>query len=387
MSLNVPARFICCRSYILGLLLLSVAFTPLTAVEIELLDGKKIEGTELHLDSDNLRINNQDAITLNDVDRIVLNPEQAVLPAHHRGLLLKDGSWLPYTEIHPISDGVRATTPLGSLSIPLGSVVAWGDPQWIDSQREQRHDLVFLQSDSTISGTILGIHDEQLRIRSELADEPLTFPLAEVAGMHLALPTDRPRGLHFTTSLAVGRPQARMVANDGKLYLQAHPKQEVAIDAVGQLQVHGGRRVFLSDLTPNTVEEEGAFGTIWNYAVNSNIDGSPLILGGTYYAHGLVLHSRARLSWELEGHYQRFHSFLGISDVMLPHNVGDCEVSILVDGERRWHQSSVRVGEAPQRVELDLTDAQTLTIIVDYGARFDIGDHLALAGAWLLRRE
>ncbi|TVR14660.1 MAG: hypothetical protein EA401_04050 [Planctomycetota bacterium] len=369
---------------VVGLLLI----LPTMAVEVDLLDGEPLRGARIQLDSESLRLDDGSEISLNDVDRIVLNPDHTPLPNDHHGLLLKDGSWLPYTSISAIRDGVSVETPLGTLNIPLGSVVAWGDPQWVNEHRQHHQDHIHLESGSILRGTVLGINEGEVLLRSdELSDEPLPFPLTEISDLHLALPIDRPRGLHFTSSLAVGQPGARIVANDGSLHLQAHPKETITLDNLGQLQVLGGRRAFLSDIPPSEVEEEGAFGTVWNYAVNENIDGSPLKLGGTYYAYGLVIHSRARLSWKLEGNYVRFHTFLGISDAMIPHNVGDCEVSIYVDGERRWHQGSVRVGEPPQRIELDVTGAEKLTVVVDYGARYDIGDHLALAGAWLLRGE
>jgi hypothetical protein len=149
-----------------------------------------------------------------------------------------------------------------------------------------------------------------------------------------------------------------------------------------RLRIAGGRRVYLSDLEPVKREETGAFGVVWPFQRGKNLDGSPLRLGGVRYEHGIAVHSQARLGWALDGAYTQFRATIGIADIVA--DQGDCAASLLVDDKVVWSRSSVRGGEKPQVVDLDLTNAQRLELRVDYGARYDIADHLVLADAFLI---
>lgn len=322
------------------------------------------------------------AVDLADLDTVVWGggPAPRVDPA--RGLWLNDGSWLPLTALVAAgADRLRATTPLGELELPLDVVLGWG-AELPAASREQ--DVALLEG-GLVEGRLLGIADGALRLQTRLDPEPLVVPLAAVRALRLALPRRAPSGLHLVARLHPERPPLLLVPAGGGLALAAWPAAALRAEALGALalRVEGGRRVYLSQLPPETVEERGAFGVVWPYQRDRGLHGGPLRLMGVAYERGLAVHSAARLAWRLDGAYRQLRAMVGISDEVAPE--GDCLVHLEGDGRRLWSARLIG-GEAPRRLELDLAGVQRLTLMVELGERFDIGDHALLADAQLIRR-
>jgi hypothetical protein len=230
---------------------------------------------------------------------------------------------------------------------------------------------------------VLGIKDGKLRVESPLSPQPLELPLGDVASLRLALPTKTPRGVVLAATLDAARPPLLVLPQPG-LPLAAAPTASTGEALAGvRLRVEGGRRVYLGALRPAKVEEAGAFDVTWHWRADADLDGGPIQLGGARYAHGVSMHSKATLTWDLGGQYARLRALAGIADLVAPE--GDCAVDILADGKSLWSRPSVRGGDKPIALDLDLAGAKTLEVRVDYGARYDIGDHFTLADAWMLK--
>jgi hypothetical protein len=276
------------------------------------------------------------------------------------------------------------------LRLELGQVVAWGSVAHLAARPSQK-DLVVLDN-GPLLGDVHGLQAGMLLVKTSLKEEPLRLKLDLVRAVRLAQPVRPPRGLHLAGGAVPGRsplllapawPPALAVDPAVTIDPAERPPRPVL---AARFAVRGGRRVFLSDLTPAAVEEEGAFGKVWPHARDADIDGSPCFLGGVHRDKCVVVHSRARLTWRLAKGYERFSAAVGISDAL--GKEGDCDVQLLGDGEVLWERKAIRGGAAPLAVELaDLGEVDELTVVVDYGGRYDIGDHLVLADAWLVRKK
>ena len=131
-------------------------------------------------------------------------------------------------------------------------------------QTRRKNDIIQLDG-SEISGTIQGINDGNILIKSDLSPDALPLPIDGVKGVHLALSVDQPRGIYLAASSNPNLPPLKLVPTSDGLVLQSSPKQVIDANSVALVTVYGGRRVFLNDLKPSKVEEEGAFGVVWNY--------------------------------------------------------------------------------------------------------------------------
>lgn len=386
-----PARMVPSKRMVkaltVALIMVTLAMGRAPGVEVHLLNGRQFSDDQPQITSKGLTLPSSEGISFawQDVDRLIVStPEEDDNASEDdRYILLKDGSWLPVRDIEGRENGIEAQTTIGNMQLPLGSAVAWGSADWIRRNQDRSGDIVAING-SEIEGTIQGIRDQQIILRTELSPEPLMLPLSDVIGVYIAIPVDRPRGVYLAAHLDPQVPPLLLVATDDHLVLQAQPKQTVNIKQLAEIVVHGGRRVFLSHMTPSRVVEEGAFGVVWNYQKDRNLDGSPLILDGQLYTSGLVIHSKAELEWELNQKYSQFSAKIGISDLL--GQQGDCAVTIYGDDDVLWQNQSIRGGTSAISVSLDVSTVTTMRILVDYGARYDIGDHLALAGAWLLAK-
>lgn len=365
------------------LVLLMTATAP--AATVTLLDGSQAQGATLTFaDPGTLDLAGR-RIALADCDSLILGSDLATSPASPGALLLADGSWVPFSTLRPAAgaDAVRAETTLGILDLPLGVVSGWGPVEWLARSGDGTHDRLQLANEE-LTGAVQGLADGRLSFLPDLAGaKPISLPLDAVPGLRLAQKVKPPKGLHLAARLMAQAPSALFLATADGVRLAAAPKIPLTTPPGQLLTVRGGRRVYLGDLAPATVEEQGAFGVTWKHAVDTNLDGSPLVLGGVRHERGLVLHSRARLAWDLGGRFLRLRARLGISDLL--GNEGDCAIVISADGKPLLERPRVRGGRPPESVDLDLTGVKRLEILVDFGERFDIGDHLALADAYLVR--
>ncbi|MBN8527463.1 MAG: NPCBM/NEW2 domain-containing protein, partial [Planctomycetes bacterium] len=63
----------------------------------------------------------------------------------------------------------------------------------------------------------------------------------------------------------------------------------------------------------------------------------------------------------------------------------DCIAVLAGDGRELW-RARLRGGDAPRSIDLDLAGVKRLELRVEAGERHDIGDHVVLADAQLIRR-
>lgn len=377
----------------LAFLLLTVSCV-LPAATVTTLDGRSVQGAALTFDAKAGTVEiNGERLALADCDWIEPGNGSGVVlvggTIKRLGVWLVDGSWLPAVTIAPApaDHTLIVAGPLGELVLPLAVVRGWGVGAEPPGTREgeAKGDQVLLDS-GMVGGRVEGLVGAKLVLRSDLdPTKPLELPFEQVRGARLALPLRQGKGLRLAVSFDEVHPPLRLVVGEAGLSLAATPLAMGKELKSARLRIDGGRRVYLSELDPDQVEEAGAFGVVWPYARNANLDGTPLRLGGVRYERGVVVHSKARLAWKLSGAYVRLRAQLGIADLVA--NQGDCTVDISVDGKSLWRRDSVRGGDKPVALDLDLSGAQRLELVVDYGARYDIGDHLALADAFLVKAK
>lgn len=380
---------------LLGAVALVVAPTGLLAATASTLDGRVLSGPTMTVDAAAQTVTvGGTTLPLSDCDWIEPGDGSGFPPATGKtiGVWLADGSWLPATSLTAATsdDAVQVFSTLGTLTLPLASVRGWSLSAELPGAHEGAEvDVVQLDS-GTVTGRVDGLKAGALTLHSDLdPTKPLILPIEQVRGLRLSVPPRTSKTLRLSVSLSDAHAAVHVVLGSSgpiadALCLAAAPKVQVGKALQGaRLRIEGGRRVYLSELTPDQVEEVGAFGVVWPWSRDHNLDGSPLKLGGVRYDRGIVVHSQAKLSWNLSGAFEHLHALVGIADIVA--DQGDCAASVLADGKEIWHRDSVKGGEKPFALELDLTGVRRLELHVDYGARYDIGDHLALADAFLVR--
>jgi hypothetical protein len=367
-------------------LLLLTLCCLLPALEARLFDGRLLVGAELiggrvQAAGESFPLARCEWLAT-QADAPAEQPDLGLAPL---GVLLRDGGYLPALDLRPGTrpDHLLVTGPLGSFEVPLTLVMAWGQrPLAVEGGAAPEQDRIALVNGQELFGEVRGLQRGGLAIATDLDDETLLIPLDQIRSLRLAVVLRPPTGLSLRLVHDPALPPL-LLAAETPWHLLALPEASLQASLpLPRLTVLGGDAVGLSSLEPAAVEERGAFEVVWPWARDRQIDGGPIRLRGRLFERGIVLHSFAALDYALEGAYQRFQAQCGIVDSM--GYEGDCLLRVFCDGEPRFEQR-LRGAADPVGLDLDLSGVRRLRIEVAIGERFDIGDHVALADARLVR--
>lgn len=213
----------------------------------------------------------------------------------------------------------------------------------------------------------------------------LELPWKRLAGLHLARPT--PRSATCLVRLAGGETLAgRVVAADehqATLHSSVFDGLSLAWSRIERIDSRSERLVFLSELEPAGWECESLFERRWEPARDRTLLGAPIRLNGRAYARGIVMHSRSRITWRLEGRFRTLAATVGIVDEMRPR--GSVAMRVLGDGRVLWSDPAVRGTDEPRDVVVRIENVDELVLEVDFGEDLDLSDHAAWAFARLIR--
>jgi hypothetical protein len=134
--------------------------------------------------------------------------------------------------------------------------------------------------------------------------------------------------------------------------------------------------VFLDTLQPLRVVQ--GFGTLQK---NRSVWEKPLIIGAKHFRRGVGTHANSEIVYNLDGKYSRFQAWAGPNMATF----GTMGFAVVVDGQERWKSGKMARGDAPQRVDVDVTGAKELRLLVDDAGDNIMGDHADWADAKLLR--
>jgi hypothetical protein len=96
-----------------------------------------------------------------------------------------------------------------------------------------------------------------------------------------------------------------------------------------RLDFSKGKRTYLSDLEPASVEQTSTEDRVEHYRRDKNLDDGPLRLAGRSFAKGLALHSRTVLVYNIGGEYKDFKAWLGVDDQV----GGDSQAQVTIEGD------------------------------------------------------
>ncbi len=152
--------------------------------------------------------------------------------------------------------------------------------------------------------------------------------------------------------------------------------QSVVLEAerIVRLDVIGGRWQWLSQQQPISFEHTPMLSLNWAYANDHNVLGGPISVAGKTFEHGIGVHSRSSLTYDLKGLYDAFVTSFGVDDDSGP--FADVDVAVFVDGQRRFEKAHVRRGVLHGPVRLDVKRAKRVTLLVDFGENGDVQDRL-----------
>jgi hypothetical protein len=147
------------------------------------------------------------------------------------------------------------------------------------------------------------------------------------------------------------------------------------------LQIRSERLLYLSDLTPVTVEEQviAAFPRPWQ--PDRSVLGNGLMAAGQPFEKGIGVQSGSSLTFDLESGATDFAAILAID----PKSAGgDCVFVVEADG-RELLRERLRSSDPPRPVRIAIPGVRSLRLGVEFGEDLDFGDHANWCDARVLR--
>jgi hypothetical protein len=256
----------------------------------------------------------------------------------------------------------------------------------------EQSDVLFALRDEAV--TRIGVTVKQVRERELVVD---------FAGAERTLPVDRAHGIVFGATSGVAADVARGVrvvaafaggdvvvarlnaidAATVTFALDEGPTLTLPRERLARLDFPSDRLARLGEWTPELVQIP-ALDRVWPVLVDRAVGGGPIRIGGETHAHGVVVRPQCRATYALPRAFDWFECTLGIEDGAGRH--GDAEVAFALDGDE-VRRLRVRAGQPPTAIRLDVRGKKTLTLIVDFGAGLDLGDHVAFGSARLWRGD
>lgn len=249
-------------------------------------------------------------------------------------------------------------------------------------------DTVILHNGDEIAGRLEAIGEENIRLEAIVG--PLDIEIHRITALvfdpSLMRPVQR-QGLHAIVGFDDG---SRLIA-DNLVVDEDSLRIEVAgglqwkgiAENLVWIQPLGGKATYLSDLKPADYRHLPFLNLSWPHKADRNATGGMLRSGGRLYLKGLGMHSTARLTYLLDGAYQRFQAQAAIDDSTA--GCGSVRFRVFVDGSPKYASTTVRGGDPPVPVSVDLTGAKRLDLVVDYADRADELDHANWLDARVVR--
>jgi hypothetical protein len=260
--------------------------------------------------------------------------------------------------------------------------------QWFDRSNQNDEDRILLTNGDIVRGFIFAIDKEGLSIDSSLGE--MTIPHRLAVAVRLAsskTPPPPPEALRLILSF---RSSGRLTMTDltwtgNVIEARLLEGQTVRLEAerVTRVDVAGGRWVWLSRFRPISYQHTPMLSLGWDYRNDRNVVGGPLRVAGNAFDHGVGVHSRSILTYDLKGTYEEFVTSFGMDDESGPY--ADVSVEILVDGKRRFERSKIRRGTLYGPIRLDVTRANRIELITDFGENGDVQDRFDWVESALIR--
>lgn len=291
--------------------------------------------------------------------------------------------------------------PLGTIRwIRSGELSAGETQQWNAILAERAAgDLLVIRKDAALDyleGVVRAVTDELVEF--ELDGETFRVKRPKVAGLVYYRP-HREQAVQAAARIELedrGSIAARRLSTSGDSLRMTTPSGialEWPIAEVARIDFSAGKLVHLSELdwerdgyertsffgVPRTTFDES---DLFRPRRDTSFSGEPLLLDGRACRRGLALHSRTRLAYLLPGEFRRLSAVAGIDD-----RAGERgHVRLVIEGDgRTLLDVTIASGDPPLPIDVDLRGVRRLGLLVDFGGDTDVGDHLNLCDARLLK--
>lgn len=289
------------------------------------------------------------------------------------------------------------TSDLGTIIIPLDALSRIDAAQafkpayresakWLVRSRRVGEDQVLLTNGDVLSGFITSVDSQMVTIEGEMGESQIPLHVVVSAQFASPPPNSSDRVMFIVTLQNTGRVTMSAFEWTGRKVnakLMQGPKVQIDTKYIVRICVEGGRWSWLTSLVPSHYEFTPMVSVRWPYKTNQNVLGEAMTVSGQTFEHGVGVHSRSILTYDLKGKFRLFITSFGMDDHSGP--FADVTVRIQVDGQTRFEKKHVRRGKLHETVRLDVEGAEKIELVVDFGDNGDLQDRFNWINTALVR--
>ncbi|MBI2898955.1 MAG: NPCBM/NEW2 domain-containing protein [Planctomycetes bacterium] len=264
----------------------------------------------------------------------------------------------------------------------------------------KKSDHLVTKTSDVAEGTILSLAKTGVEYYSSRLRRNQTVPLDHLA-MIVFMPPQKappaaPDTLHAIVSTTDGSTIQGLPVElkSGVLVLKdlRGTTYRVSTASVASLHFKNGRVVYVSDLQPSKVEENANFirpedgralpsDLVYPWQADRSAAGTKLSIRGREFRKGIGVRAYSSLTYALQSRFRKFQASIGLDDA-LEH--GDVVFEVWVDGRKSLSHPS-KSGDATADIEVDVSGAGELRLVVDFGGNANIGDFADWGSARLVK--
>ncbi len=232
--------------------------------------------------------------------------------------------------------------------------------------------------EGTLSPALFGAPEEGRPPQVEISMRLNVPDLEAVASIWVVADNPGEDTLPPLSSAAASRdlPSPEWIWRDSACILAPTPLTSLSEETHRKAEIEKIDGVFLDALGPAQYRQ--GWGTLQK---NRSVWETELVIGDMHFRRGLGTHADSEIVYDLDGAYRRFQAWAGPDSATR----GTVGFRVVVDGQTRWESGIMTRGDAPQQVDIDITGARQLRLLVDDAGDGIIGDHANWAEARLLR--
>lgn len=330
------------------------------------------------------------AVLLNwrDIDVVRLSERQAAVPSTGWVVLTVAGDRIHGDIVGGDSRSVRVRNSiLGEFDLSLQQLVRIGRvPLKLRGDSANRdEDALELSNGDLLRGAVARCRESGVVFFDGKEDREVAW--AEVGSIRFAaLSPKTADGLRFMVSLADGSvviaDRVDCSGGEARLRCLLGEMRPIDTDEIVSIETLGGRRTWLSMMEPVEFKMTPYFDIRWGFERDRNVLGAPLKSKGVTYARGVGLHSASRISYALDGNYERFRALVAVDDSAGA--LADVQVRILLDETVLGELPSLTADDEIKSVDVRVSGGRMLTIEVGFGKNADVQDRVNVLNAALI---
>lgn len=395
---------------VVSLLTLSVTFiTSATEYKFEFKDGVELTGIPQSISGESLTVlsdNQSKTFLLTDLTSITVASNTGASQRMKNQVALSDGSVIRVKDIE-FSNG-KTVLDFGDVQLkaPESQIVSVRfndnselDKSWNELAKiESQQDLLIVEKEGKLRyhrGHVEGLTAEKVPFSLDGSTMPVSR--AKVFGIRLVRAFSAASG----AELAVGKTSAGSEWSIGSI--EVNGNDLVAVSRLGhKIPVGSGvndihaiifsqdPEFYLSDMTMESwswspfVTASGipneTLAQFNQPRLNQGFSGLELKTNDQKFTKGICVRSKTDMTFRLSQNFSRLTATVGIADVVRPK--GSVDLEIYADGESVY-KTAVSGAESAKTIDVPITNAKRIRIVVDFGSEASIGDVLIIGAARL----